>query len=103
MRHQASAMSFSAAFPATAPTCTNRRWRPSAALVPDHAFVTLPFEFRRGPMNSHLLLRALGFGALVLATLSSARAEGTFDIPAGAHFNKEKLAKITEFFNNEVS
>lgn len=28
--------------------------------------------------------------------------EGTFDIPAGAKFNKDKLAKITEFFKNEV-
>src|SRR5256884_1664950 len=54
-------------------------------------------------MNSSGLLRALGFGALMLATLRSARAEGTFDIPAGAHFSKEKLAKITEFFKNEVS
>ena len=54
-------------------------------------------------MSSSTCLRALGFGALMLATLSSARAEGTFDIPAGAHFSKEKLAKITEFFKNEVS
>src|SRR5437899_4841741 len=54
-------------------------------------------------MSSSTCLRALGFGALMLATLSSARAEGTFDIPAGAHFNKDKLAKITEFFQNEVS
>jgi len=53
--------------------------------------------------SSSTCLRALGFGALMLATLSSARAEGTFDIPAGAHFNKDKLAKITEFFQNEVS
>ena len=54
-------------------------------------------------MSSSISLRALGFGALLLATLSSARAEGTFDIPAGAHFNKDKLAKITEFFGNEVA
>ena len=32
-----------------------------------------------------------------------ARAEGTFDIPAGAHFNQDKLAKISEFFRNEVA
>src|SRR5438128_5900258 len=54
-------------------------------------------------MSSLTCLRALGFGALILATLSSARAEGTFDIPAGAHFNQHKLAKITEFFKNEVA
>ena len=54
-------------------------------------------------MNSGHLLRALGYGVL-LAFLAapSARAEGTFDIPAGAHFNMEKLAKVTEFFRNEV-
>jgi hypothetical protein len=46
-------------------------------------------------MSSLTFLRALGFGALMLATLSSARAEGTFDIPAGARFNPDKLAKIT--------
>src|SRR6201986_4927453 len=28
--------------------------------------------------------------------------EGSFDIPAGAHFNPNKLARITEFFKNEV-
>jgi CubicO group peptidase (beta-lactamase class C family) len=55
-------------------------------------------------MNSGHLLRALGYGAL-LAFLAAppAVAEGTFDIPAGAHFNKEKLAKVGEFFKNEVA
>ena len=53
-------------------------------------------------MSSSTCWRVLGFGALMLATLASARAEGTFDIPAGAHFNKDKLAKITAFFKNEV-
>ncbi len=54
-------------------------------------------------MNSRQLLRALGCGALLLATAPAARAEGTFDIPAGAHFNQDKLAKVTEFFENEVA
>ena len=35
--------------------------------------------------------------------MPSARAEGTFDMPAGAHFNQDKLAKVTEFFKNEVA
>ena len=34
---------------------------------------------------------------------ASAHAEGTFDIPAGAHFNPQKLDKIGEFFKNEVA
>src|SRR6476661_10210916 len=54
-------------------------------------------------MNSLNLLRALAGGALVLAATSFARAEGTFDIPPGAHFNPDKLAKVTEFSNNEVA
>src|ERR1700689_4011294 len=35
--------------------------------------------------------------------VSSAAAEGTFNIPAGAHFNPQKLEKIGEFFRNEVA
>ena len=49
-------------------------------------------------MNSSQLLRTLVCGALMLAAAPPARAEGTFDIPAGAHFNQDKLAKISEFF-----
>jgi CubicO group peptidase (beta-lactamase class C family) len=55
-------------------------------------------------MNSGNLLRALGYGALLAFLVAPpAVAEGTFDIPAGAHFNKEKLAKVGEFFKNEVT
>lgn len=53
-------------------------------------------------MNSRHMLRALAAGVLLLAA-PAVRAEGTFDIPAGAHFNPEKLAKVTEFFKNEVA
>jgi CubicO group peptidase (beta-lactamase class C family) len=53
-------------------------------------------------MNFHHAWRALLAGALVLA-VPQARAEGTFDIPAGAHFNRQKLEKIGEFFRNEVT
>ena len=54
-------------------------------------------------MNSRQLLCALACGTLMLAAVPPARAEGTFDIPAGARFNQEKLAKVTEFFKNEVA
>lgn len=53
-------------------------------------------------MNSRHLLGAFAAGALLLA-VPSARAQGTFDIPAGAKFNPDKLLKITEFFKNEVA
>jgi CubicO group peptidase (beta-lactamase class C family) len=40
---------------------------------------------------------------LTIAAAPPAVAEGTFDIPAGAHFNQDKLARIGEFFRNEVT
>ncbi len=55
-------------------------------------------------MGSIHALRPLVWGALLtVAAAPSAIAEGTFDIPAGAHFNQEKLAKVGEFFRNEVA
>jgi CubicO group peptidase (beta-lactamase class C family) len=54
-------------------------------------------------MNCRHMFRALAGGALLLLAAASARAEGTFDIPAGAHFNPQKLEKIGEFFKNEVA
>jgi CubicO group peptidase (beta-lactamase class C family) len=55
-------------------------------------------------MNSRHALRPLIWGALLtIAAAHSAIAEGTFDIPAGAHFNQDKLAKVGEFFRNEVT
>ena len=55
-------------------------------------------------MTLHFGLRSLVCGALVsLGVISLARAEGTYEIPAGAHFNQDKLAKVSEFFKNEVA
>src|SRR5438132_394043 len=54
-------------------------------------------------MNSRELLCALAGVAILLAATPSVRAEGSFDIPPGAHFDLEKLAKVTEFFKNEVA
>ncbi len=60
-------------------------------------------------MFSGYCLRALSLGALLmLSAISPAAAddfssEGSFDIPAGAHFNKDKLARVTAFFENEVA
>ena len=54
-------------------------------------------------------LRALSFGALLTlsaiwpAAADDFSSEGSFDIPAGAHFNPDKLARVTEFFKNEVA
>lgn len=49
-------------------------------------------------------LRPLLYGLLLAAAMASpTRAEGTYEIPAGAHFNPDKLAKVGEFFKNEVA
>jgi CubicO group peptidase (beta-lactamase class C family) len=51
----------------------------------------------------HLLHSFSAVAVLVLAAGSPASAEGTFDIPKGAHFNQQKLEKIGEFFRNEIA
>ncbi|MBI5323543.1 serine hydrolase domain-containing protein [Bradyrhizobium sp.] len=59
-------------------------------------------------MHFRNCVRAPAIGALLaLVAVSPAAAqpfasEGTYEIPAGAKFNPEKLAKITAFFKNEV-
>jgi CubicO group peptidase (beta-lactamase class C family) len=55
-------------------------------------------------MNSRQALRSLMSGALLLiAAASSADAEGSFDIPAGAHFNMQKLALIGDYFRTQIA
>jgi CubicO group peptidase (beta-lactamase class C family) len=54
-------------------------------------------------MSCFAWLRALAGGALLALAASQARAEGAFDIPAGAHFDPQRLEKIGEFFRNEVA
>jgi CubicO group peptidase (beta-lactamase class C family) len=55
-------------------------------------------------MNSRHAVRSLVSGALIaIAIISSAFAEGSFDIPAGAHFNLQKLQRIGEFFRGEIA
>ncbi|GIQ78490.1 serine hydrolase [Bradyrhizobium sp. RD5-C2] len=55
-------------------------------------------------MHSFRLKCAAAAAAVLLAaSLAYAHTEGTYEIPAGAHFNPDKLAKISEFFKNEVA
>ena len=55
-------------------------------------------------MNIGLATRSLIWGAwLMLAALSPVSAQGTFDMPAGAHFNPQKLARIGEFFRDQIA
>jgi CubicO group peptidase (beta-lactamase class C family) len=49
-------------------------------------------------------LRPLACGLLLSSVIAlPARAEGAYEIPVGAHFNPGKLAKVGEFFKNEVA
>ena len=56
-------------------------------------------------MDAGSVLRSLACAALLSGAAWSgpARAEGTFDMPAGAHFNPQKLERISEFFRKEVA
>ena len=53
-------------------------------------------------MHSSQILRALAVGTLLLATSPDYTKLATAASP-GARFNQDKLAKITEFFKNEVA
>ena len=49
-------------------------------------------------------LRALACGALMVAALVlPARAEGTYNIPAGAHFNPQKLDKVGDYLRDQIA
>jgi CubicO group peptidase (beta-lactamase class C family) len=55
-------------------------------------------------MNSRHAVRSLISGALLtVAAMPSAFAQGSFDIPAGAHFNLQKLQRIGEFLRGEIA
>ena len=54
-------------------------------------------------MSSRQGLGLLAGGALLVVGASSSSAQGTFDIPPGAHFNQDKLARIGDFFGKEVA
>jgi CubicO group peptidase (beta-lactamase class C family) len=55
-------------------------------------------------MNSRQAVQSLISGALLTAAIvSSAFAEGGFDIPAGAHFNLQKLERVGEFIRGEIA
>jgi len=55
-------------------------------------------------MNSAHVLRSLVSAALLtMATALSASAEGTFDIPAGAHFNPQKLERVGDYFRDQIA
>jgi CubicO group peptidase (beta-lactamase class C family) len=54
-------------------------------------------------MKLRFALRPLVGAALLARSVAPVQAEGAFDLPAGAHFNPQKLARIGEFFRNEIA
>ncbi len=54
-------------------------------------------------MNPGFVLRSLAGAALLATSIGPAPAEGSFDLPAGAHFNRQKLERIGEFFRSEIA
>jgi CubicO group peptidase (beta-lactamase class C family) len=54
-------------------------------------------------MNLRHMLRLFGCAALLCIAVPSVRAEGTFDIPAGAHFDKEKLERVGDYLRDQVA
>src|ERR1700738_1441251 len=75
-----------------------RRWPGSAGLVPIEPAAKLRgIKLPGGAMYSGYVLRALVAVAFLIAVAPSAGAGGTFDIPAGAHFNPQKLGRVGDF------
>jgi CubicO group peptidase (beta-lactamase class C family) len=54
-------------------------------------------------MNSAHVLRSLAFGAALFAAPLLARAEGVFDLPAGAHFNPQKLERVGDYLRDQIA
>src|SRR4051794_14294518 len=102
-------MSSFVAFPVTAPRYMNRPLPPLAALALTDLSATLPRLMQEGLMHFRNCVRAPAVGALLallaaspVAAQATFSSEGTYEIPPGAKFNPDKLAKITAFFKNEV-
>ena len=55
-------------------------------------------------MNSRHAMRSLISGVLLaIAAIRPALAEGSFDLPAGAHFNQQKLQRVSDYLREQVA
>ena len=54
-------------------------------------------------MNPAHVVRLLACGALLCAAAPSAGAEGAFDLPAGAHFNPQKLERVGDYLREQIA
>ncbi len=53
-------------------------------------------------MNLRHALRSFVCAALLSVAVSSAQAEGTFDMPPGAHFDKQKLERVGDYLRDRI-
>jgi CubicO group peptidase (beta-lactamase class C family) len=51
----------------------------------------------------HALRSIASGGLLAIAAVSSVNAEGTFDIPPGAHFNLKKLERVGDYLRDQIA
>jgi CubicO group peptidase (beta-lactamase class C family) len=55
-------------------------------------------------MNLGRALKSIASGCLLtIAAVSSVSAEGTFDIPPGAHFNLKKLERVGDYLRDQIA
>jgi CubicO group peptidase (beta-lactamase class C family) len=73
------------------------------ALVPIDPAAKLLASRGRGGMKSGHVLRLLACAVLMVALAPPVGAEGTYEIPAGAHFNREKLQRVGDYLRDKVA
>ena len=54
-------------------------------------------------MSGQGLRAMIGLALWAVAAAAPARAEGTFDIPGGAHFNRQKLERVGDYLREQVA
>src|SRR6202035_2505652 len=78
------------------PLCRLGRRLNSAARIPSSG--------QGAAMNSRHAMRSLISGALLaIAAIPPAFAEGSFDVPAGAHFNLQKLQRVGDYLREQIA
>jgi CubicO group peptidase (beta-lactamase class C family) len=54
-------------------------------------------------MKSWRVLRSIACAVVTIAVATSVRAADTYEIPAGAHFNQQKLQRVGDYLRDKVA
>ena len=54
-------------------------------------------------MNSRHVLRLIACAVLMVAVATSVKAAGTYEIPAGAHFDQQKLQRVGDYLRDKIA